>query len=158
MTVKTINENFDMNIKDYITVNFFALEKIVDTVGGVEIDVKDYEIKELNEEINELNKGDSNNQVTEVGVHTLNGVPALGYTRIRYSGEGDYERTLRQRIVLKKVINKVLNTRSLSQTLELIEILSPFVQTSLDKSELVGLATTIFASEYSNHGRHKINF
>lgn len=44
LTIKTINENFDMDIKDYMTLNFSALKKIVDAVDSVEIDVKDYEI------------------------------------------------------------------------------------------------------------------
>ncbi|WP_050739378.1 LCP family protein [Acetobacterium bakii] len=132
LTIKTINENFDMNIKDYVTVNFSALEKIVDAVGGVEIDVKDYEIEHI--------PGSS------LGLQTLNGEQALAYSRIRYSGDGDYERTLRQRTVLQNVLTKVLNNKSLPQALSLIDILSPYIQTSFDQGELVGLATKVFAA------------
>lgn len=139
LTVKTINENFDMNIKEYMTVNFSALEKIVDAVGGVEIDVKDYEI-------GEINGSGSNAQVVTTGVQTLDGLQALAYSRIRYSGDGDFERTQRQRTVLQNVINKVLKNKSLPQALSLIEILSPFIQTSLDNGELIGLATTVFSA------------
>lgn len=139
LTIKTINENFDMDIKDYMTVNFSALEKIVEAVDGIEIDVKDYEIDEINE-------CDSVTKVTTAGLQTLNGLQALSYTRIRYSGDGDYERSQRQRTVVQNVINKVLKNKSLPQALALIEILSPYTQTSLDKGELVSLGTTVFTS------------
>jgi len=132
LTIKTINENFDMNIKDYVTVNFSALEQIVDAVGGVEIDVKDYEIDQIS--------GSS------LGVQTLDGQQALAYSRIRHAGDGDYERTMRQRTVLQNVINKVLEKKSLPQAISLISILSPSTQTSLDNGELIGLATTVFSS------------
>jgi len=132
LTVKTINENFDMNIKDYMTVNFSALKEIVDAVGGVEIDVKDYEINSINGSV--------------LGLQTLNGEQALAYSRIRYSGDGDFERTLRQRTVLQNVINKVLKNKSLPQALSLIAILTPLTQTNLDQGALVGLATKVFSS------------
>lgn len=138
LTIKTINQNFDMNIQDYVTVNFSALEKIVDAVGGVEINVRSNEIDHIN--------SDSTAKVTAAGVQTLDGQQALSYSRIRYIGNGDYERTERQRTVLQNVINKVLNNKSLPQALSLIEILSPYIQTSLDNGELVGLATSVFTS------------
>lgn len=84
--------------------------------------------------------------MTATGVQTLNGLQALSYTRIRYSGDGDFERSQRQRTVVQNVINKVLKNKSLSQALSLIEILSPYTETSLDKGELVRLGTTVFTS------------
>ncbi|HEY5556129.1 LCP family protein [Acetobacterium sp.] len=138
LTVKTLNENFDMNIKDYMTVNFSALEEIVDAVGGVEINVKDYEVDLLNKTSGSSSVG--------TGVQTLDGQQALAYSRIRYSGDADYERTLRQRTVLQSVINNVLKSKSLPQALSLIEILSPYVQTSLDQGALIGLGTKVFSA------------
>jgi LCP family protein required for cell wall assembly len=133
LSVQTLNQNFDMNIKDYVTVNFSALQKIVDTVGGVDIDIKSYEIDHIS-------------GINEVGVHNLNGEQALSYSRIRYSGDGDYERTQRQRVVIENVINKVLNNKSLPQALGLIDTLGPYIQTSFETNELVGLATTVFST------------
>src|SRR5699024_2790536 len=48
LAIKTINQNFDMNIRDYATVDFFGLEAIIDALGGVDIDIEDYEINNLN--------------------------------------------------------------------------------------------------------------
>src|SRR5699024_10644915 len=56
LTIKTINQNCDMNITEYVTVNFTALEKIVDAVGGVEIDVKPEEVSSINENMRSLDK------------------------------------------------------------------------------------------------------
>lgn len=133
LAIKTINKNFDMNIKNYVTVNFSAMAKIVDAVGGVEIDVKDYEIKHIP-------------GVNGTGLQKLSGDQAVSYSRIRYSGDGDYERTQRQRTVLENVITKVLNSKSLTQALALIETLTPNVETSLSTTDMVGLATDVFSS------------
>ncbi|MPW25664.1 LytR family transcriptional regulator [Alkalibaculum sp. M08DMB] len=132
LTVKTINQNFDMNIKNYVTVNFSALEKIVDAVGGVEIDVQANEVSSV--------------KVSSSGLQTLNGSQALDYSRIRKVGNGDYERTERQRTVLESVVMKVLNSKSLPQTLSLIETLSPYIETSFKKTEMITLASTVFTS------------
>ena len=133
LAIKTINKNFDMNIKNYATVNFSAMAKIVDAVGGVEIDVKDYEINHIP-------------GVGGTGIQNLSGDQAVSYSRIRYSGDGDYERTERQRTVLENVIYKVLDSKSLTQTLALIETLSPNIETSLSTTDMVGLATEVFSS------------
>lgn len=139
LAIKTINQNFDMNITDYVTVNYSALEKIVDAVGGVQIDVKSEEISRV--------RG-----ITEPGLQNLNGKQALAYSRIRYVGDGDYERTQRQRAVLETVITKVINNQSLPQAFALpeawglIENLSPYINTSFDKSQMVSLTTSVMFS------------
>lgn len=151
LTIKTINQNFDMNITDYVTVNFEALEKIVDAVGGVEIDVKNNEIDMLNAILAELDniEGNSSKQVTSSGLQTLNGRQAVAYSRIRYVGNGDYERTERQRAVLENIVNKVLNEGSLSQALALIKNLTPYIETSLSNTQMIGYATSLFSSGIS---------
>ncbi|RBP69077.1 LytR family transcriptional attenuator [Alkalibaculum bacchi] len=148
LAIKTINQNFDMNIRDYVTVNFEALEKIVDAVGGVEIDVKQSEIEQFNIVIKSFDNfsGKSTKKITSSGLQTLSGRQALAYSRIRYAGNGDYERTERQRTVLENIVNKVLNDGSLAQALSLIKNLSPYIETSLNTNEMVSYATSVFTS------------
>lgn len=148
LTIKTLNQNFDMNIKDYVTVNFTALEKIVDAVDGVEIEIKSSEIESLNHNLQELDYVNNTNsqKILSGGTQILNGSQAVAYSRIRKVGNGDYERTQRQRTVLQKVVTKVLNKKSLPHVLTLIETLSPYIETSLSKGEMIGLATSIFTS------------
>lgn len=150
LTIKTINQNFDMNIKNYVTVNFEAMEKIVDSVGGVDIDVTSGEIKYMDQYQIELDRlaGDISARVNTPGVHTLTGRQAVAYCRIRYIGN-DQARTERQRKVLEQVFKKVISDKSLPKALALLENLSPSIETSLSNTEMIGLATSVFTSGIS---------
>lgn len=90
-----INENFDMNIEKYVTVNFGTLTELVDRIGGVEIEVSDAEIEHIN--------ASSTEQISGAGVHLLNGEQALAFSRIRKLAGSDYKRTERQREVLFEI-------------------------------------------------------
>lgn len=61
LAVKTLNENFNLNIEDYVTVDFFDLQKIIDKLGGVQIDVQPDEIQYMNGYLKELTKLDNIN-------------------------------------------------------------------------------------------------
>lgn len=142
LALKTINENFDLNITDYATVNFYGFEKIIDQVGGVEINVKEDEIKYINSYMKETAKlfGGEYREVKTAGLQTLNGRQALGYSRIRYVGHGDYERTERQRRVLTEVFNKVKN-QSIPKKIGLINNMLPYIETNLSRSQIINLVT-----------------
>lgn len=138
LAIKTINQNFDTNIRDYISVNFTALEKIVDIVGGVNIDLKHEEIKEIN------NSNDV--ELIKAGEHLLNGKQALAYSRIRYVGNGDFERTERQRKVLYKIFLKAKDME-INEVLNLASEILPLVETSMDKKTILNLVTDYFKSD-----------
>ena len=97
LAVKTINSNYKLNIKDYVAVNFSTLPKLVDAVGGVDINIKDYELSELRDF-----------GINSTGLQRLDGEQALMYARIRFVGNGDYERTERHRTILNSVFNKLM--------------------------------------------------
>ncbi len=133
LAIRTINENFDLDIRDYAFVNFDSFEKLVNTVGGVDI--------ELNvAEVNEINKNVNGSSIGGPGVHHLNGEQALAYSRIRKIGHGDYERTERQRRVISELFEKG-KTVKMSQYPKLVDSLFPYVETSLSKMEIVKLGT-----------------
>lgn len=131
LTLKTINQNFDMNIREFATVNFQGLEDIIDSLGGIEIDIKANEVNHVPRSFD--------------GTQVLDGEQALSYSRIRMVGDGDYERTERQRTVLEKIINKGLNS-GLMQYPKILNNLLPHVDTSLSKAEMLKLGTSIFTS------------
>lgn len=109
LAIKTINSNFKLNIRDFVAVDFYGLENIIDTVGGVEIPVRSDEIKYINSYMQGTAKVE-NKAVQEVqnpGLQNLNGMQAVAYARIRYTSGGDYERTERQRTILTAVMNKI---------------------------------------------------
>jgi LCP family protein required for cell wall assembly len=146
LLLKTIEENFKIHVDKYVTVNFFSFMKIIDQVGGVTIDISDAEMKVANKYIRQLNKllelPLEDGVLTEAGEQNMNGKQALGYARIRYVGNADFERTDRQRSVMTKVFNKIKEL-SLLQLSDLLNILLPEVTTNLSKGELFTLILSV---------------
>lgn len=143
LALKTINQNFGLNIKDYVTVNFDNLAKIIDDIGGVPITIKSYEVNEVNKYVRSVAKiaGTTYKPVHE-GEQVLNGTQAVGYARVRYVGDGDYERTQRQRNVLDGIIKKLSNL-SVSEYPSTVNKLMQYVETNLTPSKVVSLATSV---------------
>ncbi len=143
LALKTINQNFGLNIKEYATVNFDNLAKIINDIGGVPITIKSYEVNEVNKYVKNVSEiaGTEYKPVHE-GEQILNGTQAVGYTRIRYVGNGDYERTERQRNVLDGIIKK-LSKLKVSQYPETVNKLIPYVETNLTPSKVISLATSV---------------
>lgn len=157
LAVKTINTDFNLDIRDYVSVNFFGLEKLVDKVGGVRINVSDAEAKVMNEEyISELNKLNGN-KVPNVkgGLQTLDGRQAVAYCRIRYVGNADYERTERQRTVLNELFKKI-KAQGVTMLPGTINTILPYVETSLSKTEILGLAMQAMGFNTSNIEQYRL--
>ena len=144
LALKTLNENFDLNLKDFATVNFSSLPKIIDSIGGIDLDIRSDEIKYINDYINNLNALNKTNvnSITSAGTQHVNGTQALAYCRIRYTAGGDGERTERQRIVLTKLFEK-FNKVSPTKYPSILNDLMPMITTSLSSSEILGLAKTV---------------
>ena len=112
LLMDTIEHNFGVKIDDYVTVNFMSFTDIVDSVGGIDIEVTDEEAQEINvilqSEVNELMGDDIFSDFLDGGgkLH-LNGKQALSFSRIRSVGNSDFQRTERQREVMQKILGKV---------------------------------------------------
>lgn len=141
LAVKTLNQNFGLDIQEYATVNFQQMAQIIDAVGGVEIDVSEKEMKDANQSIYEQAKlsGLKETYIKSPGLQTLNGTQAVAYARIRHVGNGDFERTDRQREVMRQIFNKALQMNKL-QYPEMAKKLLPTVETSLSLKEILSLA------------------
>ena len=127
LALKTLNENFDLNISEVMVVNFSSLVNIIDKIGGVNIDITDEEVSHIS-------------GISSPGENLLNGNQALAYSRIRYATGGDYKRTERQRTVINAIFNKLKNT-SLTEYPQLVNEFLPYIQTNMSKSALLGLGT-----------------
>ena len=140
LSMSTLNTNLDLNIKEFVTVNFDSVVDIVNAVGGVSINITNEELKYINGYINEINKVTKNNSgnVTKAGRQTLNGVQALAYGRIRYTSGGDYKRTERMRDVLMAVVDKA-KKMSVSKLNSLADTLLPKVYTNINSGEMISL-------------------
>lgn len=145
--INMLNKNLDLDIQNYVTVDFKALADTVDLLGGIEIDIKEEEIQYMNEFLEETAQvaGKDANFIEAAGNQTLDGSQAVTYARIRSTAGGDYTRTERQRLVLEKIFEKVLHTK-LGTINKIIDEVFPQVSTSFSLKDLLGLAAG--ASQY----------
>ena len=104
LMLATVNKNFDMQIDQYVIVNFQMFEEVVEKLGGITLSVTQAEANEINNHIE-----DSANFVSAGENQLLNGPQALAYARIRKGVGDDYGRTDRQREVLGVIINECKN-------------------------------------------------
>ena len=142
LLMKTVKETYNVSIDKYIIINFWGFETIVDYIGGIEVDVKDYQLEELNKYIGE-STGGNDCPVEKTGIQTLNGKQALSYARIRYNVGDEYERTDRQREVIFKVIEKLQNTKP-SKYLGIMNTMLEYIKTNIDPLEALNMAYTIY--------------
>lgn len=151
LAIKTINKNFNMNIRDYYTVNFSGLADIIDSVGGIELNVKEKEIAEINKYTREIAKIKKQRAtpITKSGVQRLNGKQAVAYARIRKVGNGDFDRTERQREVFKALVGKIQKQGPASYP-QLISKILPYVETSMSKGEILKTGTEAISSGKPN--------
>lgn len=140
--ISMLNKNLDLNIDDYVTVDFSALVDSVDLLGGLEIEVTAEEAEAMNKYIGETASvsGKTANYLDGAGTYTMDGVQATTYARIRKLEGGDYKRTERQRIVLEKMFEKAMDTNVLTIN-KIIDQVFEKVSTSFGLQELLGYAT-----------------
>lgn len=127
LAMKTLNENFKVNVEDFMAVNFTSLPEIIDKLGGVKINI-------IQEEISHIPG------ITSPGEQTLNGEQALAYSRIRHATGGDYKRTERQRVVLEAVFEKLKST-PIKDYPSLIDEFLPYIETNMSSIDMIKLAT-----------------
>ena len=150
LALKTLNENLDLNVKEFVTVSFDAVADAVDALGGVEIDVEENEVKYINGYARAMANGNKIDvvQISEPGTQKLNGIQAVAYARIRYTEGGDYKRTERMRTVIEAMFEK-LKTKRIGEINELADQILPEVYTNIDTNEVISLAPTILTYKIS---------
>lgn len=151
LAINTINKNFDLNITEFVAVNFDAVVKIIDAIGGVNINIESAELNYINDYIAGVDKqmGRSTKRVTKTGTQNLNGVQALAYSRIRYTAGGDYKRTERMRTVLNASFEKC-KTLGVSQLNNLANTLLPFIYTNVKSGEIISMIPDITSYKVSS--------
>jgi len=146
LSIKTINSNFELDLKQYITVDFSGLVSTIDRVNGVEVSLDD-------EEIAFINKGvDSNNKIYgTAGTYNLNGVQALVHSRNRTVGN-DFARESRQRQILIALIKKVM-AQDEKEILSIIDDSLENFTTNMDMEKYKEMFTEIakYRKDYLNN-------
>lgn len=154
LALKTINENFGLNISDYVTINFKGLINIINKLGGIELEITKAEMEYINQNVSASYQISGKNNVQKLssyGKVTLNGEQALTHSRNRTIGN-DFYREERQRDVITAVMNKV-SKMSITQIWGLSDSILSEVKTNLDITECMGLLTSALSnsSEYMNN-------
>ena len=139
LAIKTLNQNFKLNIEDYVSVDFGMMEQVIDLLGGVDVTLTQEEADLVNQ-YSDAVMGYKGYDAVE-GNNTLNGAQAVSFSRIRQI-DSDYSRAGRQRIVLKALFAK-LRTKPVSEYPKLIRDFMGCVETSLSYSDILSLATGV---------------
>lgn len=158
LAIKTLNQNFDLDISEYATVNFYGMVDIIDAVGGIDAELTKAEVVSASKNAYALNAciaeicsnlgvDPGKYYITTAGQHHLNGIQAVAYSRIRkvaniWGTTDDYGRTDRQRYVMEQLFNKAV-TLGKSDYVKLAKALIPCSETSLSYSEIMGLAMDV---------------
>lgn len=126
LALSTVNENFDLNATEYVTVNFNNVADLVDEIGGIEYYITDEECSHMG------------SRFTEAGTYQLTGDEVVTYSRIRKAAGGDYKRSERQREMLFKIFEKS-KTLSTAKRISLVEEMLDEINTSYQQDEIVEL-------------------
>lgn len=138
---ETITRNFGIELDGYVIVDFKGFKKMIDKIGGVEIELTEAEAQYLNT-TNYISDKKQRNVVP--GKQTVTGTQALGYCRVRkraaINGENnDHGRTYRQRAVLSQAYAKVKDL-SITEMVSLVNDLLPYVTTNIKASDILNYA------------------
>lgn len=144
LAIKTLNKNLDLNISDFVTVNFDSVAEAVDQLGGIQLTITSDEVKYINGYINETSKitGKKSQHITEPGTYTVDGVQAVSYSRIRYTEGGDYKRTERMRTVIEAMFAK-LKTRNLKEINSFADAILPHVYTNISATDIISMVPSM---------------
>lgn len=152
LSMATVNQNFEMNIDKFVTINFYGLAAIIDYLGGVDIELTKTEASRINYELKKeplpFDTNPDREKVEAVaGVHHLDGMQAVTYARIRgISGENDFNRSERQRKLLEVLLEQVMQDMSLDRMVELISVAMPYVLTNMSASDMATLGMQVLSS------------
>ncbi len=140
LAINTLNTNLDLNISEFVTVNFDSVSDAVDELGGVTINIENEEIKYINDYIDATAQitHKTAKHVTSAGRQTLDGVQAVAYSRIRYTAGGDYKRTERMRNVIEAMANK-LKTKNVMEINNFLDAILPKVYTNISQKTIMSM-------------------
>lgn len=145
-----LNANLDLNITQYVIVDFNAVATLIDDLGGINITLTEQEVVHLNNYCVETAEVTGMpytpleyDEGMEAREYTLNGVQGVSYARIRYTEGNDPKRTQRQRLVIQKIVEKAKG-KGLASVTAIIEDVFPKVKTNFTSSQLIKMASQMF--------------
>ena len=142
-----LNTNLDLNVTDFVSVDFQAVAEAVELLGGIDVELKEEEVVHLNNycvETSKVTGMDYTPLKEKAGVHHLNGVQTVSYARIRYTSGNDFRRAARQREVIYKIVEKAKNS-DIATLSKILDKVFPKVYTSFTKAEILQMGMSMMS-------------
>lgn len=142
-----LNTNLDLNVTDFVSVDFQAVAEAVELLGGIDVELKEEEVGHLNNycvETSKVTGMDYTPLEEKAGVHHLNGVQTVSYARIRYTSGNDFRRAARQREVIYKIVEKAKNS-DIATLSKILDKVFPKVYTSFTKAEILQMGMSMMS-------------
>ena len=168
--VNLMNTKMDLDIENYVAVDFSAMATVVDCLDGLDIPMSYEEIEHMNNHCVEtsqqtgmdytpIEKPDPapEDQSQILGTYHLNGVQVTAYCRIRQTASGDQGRTERQRLVLDLLAEKA-KSASLTTLNDIVDQVFPLIQTNFSKSQLIRLGTSILTYSMGENNGFPVDY
>ncbi len=124
LAIKTINQNFRLDVRHYISLNFSSMPAIINAIDGVEIKITDQEATQIS-------------GVSSSGTYTLNGDQALQFSRIRKI-DSDFERSRRQRDVMEATIKAAFD-KPVTSYPSMMNQIFPHMKTNLSSNQMLNM-------------------
>lgn len=134
LMLKSVREVLNVDVEYYVRVNFNTFAQLIDSVGGVDVELTAIEASALNGEVR--TNAYAKHTVYE-GLNHLDGYDALQYSRLRYT-DSDWKRVQRQRNVIQSVVSSA-GDMSLLEINNMLDTVLPLVQTNLTTTDILGL-------------------
>lgn len=139
-----LNSNLDLDIKDYVCVDWAAMVEVIDSLGGLDLEITQAEMQQINKYKKDIDKvtGYSTPALTEYGMIHLDGTQATTYARIRKIAGDDFKRASRQRIVLQAILEKAKKS-DIGTLTSICNSVVDDISTSLSISQILSLAKDV---------------
>jgi LCP family protein required for cell wall assembly len=137
--VQAVNDLCGIQISHYVEVSFDGFSSVVDSLGGVQVDVPD-----------RIDDAKAGSEVIETGLQTLNGAQALTFCRSRAYVDGDYTRMRHQRIFISAMIKQVEENPDPTKIVSAINAAADMVSTDMSVTDIVSLATALQGIDADN--------
>ena len=155
LAIKTINENFGLNLREYVTINISEMYGIINELGGVELEITKEEMNWINQYVDMFYEFSGNpvKKVTKYGKVTLTGEQAAAHVKERMAGfsnemeeHGDYGRTRRQRDVFISMLNKIMS-KDPAEISRIIDLVLLQITTNIDLAKYMPLIPEFIANK-----------
>lgn len=155
LAIKTINENFGLDLKEYVTINISSMYDIINELGGVDVEITKEEMNWINKYVDMFYgfSGKTTKKVTSYGKVTLTGEQAAAHVKERMAGfkdeeqeHGDYGRTVRQREVFISMLNKIMS-KDIGEISRIIDLVLEQVTTNVNVAKYTAMLPEFIANK-----------